>query len=475
MKVAMYVFNDCTTDARVLREAAALAGAGHTVTIVARRDHAGTPSREARDGFEIVRLPIPAGPHLIWLFLRYPARARRQAGSRMTGSFRRGPRGLPAALGSVGIGLAALLWSALRVPIDWVVGGLVRAAGRSPTPGADLVEWLARWRWGTLGWARDAARIVPDADVHHGHDLSGLPAAVRAVAAHPGSQAIYDSHEIFLESRTNALRPRWVRRRFAAIEQAWIRRTAAIVTVNDALAEELGRRYATPRIVAVRNCSPRWTPPDVPEDRIRRAAAIDEDAPVALYHGGFFAHRGLEQLAEAILEPGLEGVHAVYLGYGSERERLAQMAADQRYGGRLHVLGPVAPEEVVPWVAGADVEVMAIQPSTLNHRLSTPNKMFEALAAGTPVVASDFPEMRRILAEDPSGALGELCDPTDPASVAGAIRAVISHSSESSAALRARCLAAAHRRWNWETEAGALLGLYDDLGRAGAETPVEVP
>ena len=279
---------------------------------------------------------------------------------------------------------------------------------------------------------------------------------------------MYDSHEIFLESRSNATRPAWLRRRFGAIEAGWIRRTVAVVTVNDAIARELARRYPVPRIVAVHNCPPRWDPPAEPEERIRRATGIPADAPIALYHGTFSPYRGLEQLAEAILEPGLERVHAVYLGYGSERRAIEALAAERRFGGRLHVLGPVSPEEVVPWVAGADVDVMALQPSTLNHILSTPNKLFESLAAGTPVVASDFPELRRIVADDPAGPLGELCDPSDPGAVAASIRAIVALPAGPRAELRARCLTAAHERWNWETEAPRLVGLYDDLAREAA-------
>jgi glycogen(starch) synthase len=458
----MYVFNDCRTDTRVLREAAALAAAGHEVTVVARLDDRATPSREQRDGFEIVRIPVPAGLHLAWTFLRYPWRALPIAADRIAIARRHPTRGVADLAGGAALGLSAVGWSVVRAP--FALGGrLIRhALGWTPAPRSDLIDWLVRWRWGTLGWARAAADVAPDADIHHGHDLSGLPAAVEARRRH-GGRAVYDSHEIFLESGSNATRPGWVRGRFAKQEQAWIHETAALVTVNQALAVELARRYDTPTIVVVHNCPPRWSPPPVDDGRLRDAAGIDAGIPIALYHGVFSPHRGLEELAEAICQPALESVRAVYLGYGSQRSMLKRLSADPRFGGRVRIVDPVPPEEVVDWVSGADVDVIALQPSTINHVLSTPNKLFEALAAGVPVVASDFPGLRAIVEDDPDGPLGELCDPVDPVSIAAAIRRVLDLPPGDQADLRRRCLKAAHERWNWETESIALTVLYDRL------------
>jgi glycosyltransferase involved in cell wall biosynthesis len=461
----MYVYNDCRTDARVLREAAALAAAGHVVTVVARLDDAATPERETRDGFEIVRLRVPPGPHLAWTFARYPWRGRAAVGRLFHSG--RGRGGARSVVAGVALGAVVLAWSIVRAPFFAAGGLLRRAVRRPPPPGGDLLDWLVRWRWRTLGWARAAADVVPDAQVHHGHDLSGLPAAVEARRRHGGA-AVYDSHEIFLESGSNAHRPAWIRRRFARQEQAWIRDTTALVTVNHALAAELARRYAVPRTVVVHNCPPRWTPPRLPDERLRRAIGLGAGARIALYHGAFSPHRGLEQLAEAILQPGMETTHAAYLGYGVQRPLLDRLVTDPRFGGRVHVVGPVPPDDVVGWVSGADVDVMALQPSTLNHVLSTPNKLFEALAAGVPVVASDFPGLRTVIVDDPDGPLGELCDPADPAQVAAAIRRTLDRDPASVADLRARCLRAAHERWNWETESAALIGLYADLARDAA-------
>jgi glycosyltransferase involved in cell wall biosynthesis len=469
-RVVMFVFNDCTTDARVLREAESLAAAGHQVTIMARpRDVTATGvERERRAGFEIVRIPLPQGWKRWWVLLRYPWRARGWVRFRLVYDLRRGPPGWGEAAAIVLVGLLALPWVIIRGSFYLLFKQLRRGA----PAGGDTLDWLVRWRYSIVGWARAAAAAAPEADVYHGHDLSGLPGAIAGAARHPGSAVVYDSHEIYVESGRIARLPRWVRSLLARRERGWIATAAALVTVNESLAEDLARRYRPRRVVVIRNCPARWTPPSPRPPLLRDAAGIPPGAPIALYHGGFSAHRGMEELAEALLEPGLERVHAAYLGYGSERANLVHRAADQRYGGRLHVLDAVPPAELPPWVASADVGVMPIQRSTLNHYLSTPNKLFESLAAGVPVVVSDFPEMRRIVMEDPDGPLGATCDPADPASVARAIRSVIDLDPVLADDLRRRCLAAAHERYNWETEVSRLLSLYADLA-AALEPPAQ--
>ncbi|MBI2763958.1 MAG: glycosyltransferase [Chloroflexi bacterium] len=549
-RVVMFVFNDCRTDSRVLREAGSLAAAGHDVTIIARPTDAASTvgEREEHDGFAIVRVPIPPGHRLFRLWLRYPWRITNWAIPRA----RRGFGRMPGGLADLGIAALAILasaplsvvrgpfylraryrnrtaaehsassspaaespatklptptadespgaidsptadgspaWSPTPAPDD--SPGAIEAPATAteaspigaPSPGVERtamaepptarrapwrrpspVEWLVRWRWVITAWARSAAAAAGPADVYHGHDLTGLAAAIAAAQIHAGARIVYDSHEIYLESGANADQPAWLRRLMVRLERRWIGACVALVTVNDSLAEELGRRYQPVLTIVVHNCPPRSEAPTADTgDLIRAATGIPPDQPIALYHGAFSRHRGLEQLAEAVNEPGLERVHAVFLGYGGMRADLDALAAGPTAPGRIHVLSAVPPDELGRWVASADVGVMVIQPSTLNHRMSTPNKLFECLAAGIPVVASDFPEMRRIVCGDPAGPLGRVVRPDDVPGLAAAIRSIVTASPADRAALRDRCRQAASERWNWETESARLVRLYAGL------------
>lgn len=424
----MFVRNDLSADARVLKEAATLAGAGHVVTLIGALPVESPVKRDrwTRDGFEVLRVRLPRYRRW-WRWVRAPWR--------LADRVRR----------------------------------LVRPVAAIHGPARlDTLDWLAAWWLGNLGWARAAGRAAPPAEVYHGHDLTGLPAAVQA-ARRNGGRIVYDSHELFLASGSFLGRPRWALERIDRQERRWAARATALVTVNAALAERLGPRLRIGRVVIVHNCPPRPASELRPSDMLRRAAFVSAKVPLVVHHGGFRAHRGLEVLADAFLRPELADAHLAFLGFGPLREELDRRAADPRAGGRIHVLDPVPPSDVVGWISSADLEAMPLQPEPLNYYLSTPNKMFESLTAGIPVVASDFPGIRRVLLDDADAPLGAVCDPTDPASVAAAIRSILDLPDDARAALRDRCRRAARERWNWETEGAKLVALYADLEREPAQ------
>jgi len=455
----MYVFNDATNDSRVLREAAALAAVGHDVTLMARaRDiEADVEEVEERDGFTIVRVPLIGPWRTWWRAARGWKFALKLVARTMLEEARHFPLGWLRVLGLVGSLIAVLPYSIVRRSMRIVRGWLGHPVDRR----GGNVAYVRRWVLLLGDWTTTAVARAPAADVHHGHDLTGLAAAARA-ANRDNASLVYDSHELFLESADHALRWRAIRRTLGRIERRWAGAASAVVTVNEGVAGQLAERIHPPRIVVVHNCPPRWDPPEPRPDLFRQTLPIPPEAPIALYHGRLTVNRGIEPLTEALLEPGMEHVHGVVMGYGPLREQIEEIAASDRLQGRLHVVDAVAPDELLPWVASADVGVVAIHRSTLNHWLSTPNKLFECIAAGTPVVASDFPEIRRVVM-DPGGALGVLCEPSDVVDVARGIRSIVDAPPAERNALRARCLNAAHGRWNWETESAKLLDLYAEL------------
>ena len=419
----MFVANNMVSDRRVIREAATVAAAGFAVTVhaIAQRREKLPLTEQHPDGFTIVRHRLGLIPPVL------PIRPR----------------------------LLALLlhpfWCALAV-------AAVARKVRLPFAGAALLA--IRW----TSWATLAARGANSAQILHAHDLSGALPALATLRTNPSAVLLYDSHEVFLESGRWAKSPGFIRRLLATrFEQPALRRAAALIAVNPQVIEELAKRYEIPeRQVVTYNCPPAWNP-EPRGTELRAAIGVGADAQVILYHGGFSAHRGLEELLVAIRDPRLAAAHLVFLGYGPLEATLRAAAAEPALAGRVHVLKAVAPEVLDRWVSGADVGMCTVLPSTLNHRISTPNKLFESIGAGVPVVASDFTTMRDILLGDPDGPLGAVCDPTNAHDVATAIHSILSMSPSERAALRARCIHAATVRWNWEVQAARLTELYTSL------------
>lgn len=460
-RVVMFVRNDCTTDIRVLREASTLLQHGFETTIVAVLPDATKPlpAEEMRDGVRIIRVAVPSNLAQPWRQIRYyPWRVIMAAARGFPSSSRRSPSPRLHVLTAIGAALL-LPYAAFRAAIYTAD----KAAYLPKASRDDGLDWLIRWRYSMLGWARAAAAKAPNADVYHGHDLTGLPAALEARRRTGGTaRVVYDSHELFMEAGSTARQAGWARRVLARLERRWIAQVDGLITVNDSIAEELRRRYGAPPAVIIRNTPPRQPIRDRP-DHLRRAAEIPTGAPIILYHGGFQRDRGLEVLAQAMLRPQLAEAHLVYMGFGPLQGSLESLAHEPRFRGRLHVLPPVPPSDLLDWVASADVSAMPNQPNTLNERYSTPNKLFESIAVGTPVVSSDFPERRRIVLDDPDGPLGVVCDPTDPDALAVALGEVLALDPVAAADLRRRCQKAATERWNWEIQTERLIALYDRL------------
>ena len=225
-------------------------------------------------------------------------------------------------------------------------------------------------------------------------------------------------------------------------EARFARRSDTVVTVSEPIRRVLVDRYRLAHTAVVYSCPPTRRV-DEPDPRLRRALGLEDAVPLVIAHGRLTVHRGLEQLCDAMRET-VTGAHLAVLGYGPLFHQLKLDSERGYWAGRLHLLEAVEPDDLLDWLSGADLAAMPIQPSTLNHFFSAPNKLFEALNAGLPVVAPDFPVFRTVL-QDEAGLLGALVDPTNPLAIQRAIEEVLGRSSAERAELRRRCLRARPR------------------------------
>jgi glycosyltransferase involved in cell wall biosynthesis len=419
--VALLPNNPFLTDSRVWKIAGTLGGAGYDVTVVARAQD-DLPARQVEDGFTVLRVRQPKP----FPWLPTP--------------------GLPpgeehgAAGGSGGSGAAGPVLKARRV--------VHASAGR----GAQALRYLRL----TQAWAVEVVKAVPWADVWQAEGLVTLPLAAE-LRRRRGGLAIYDSRDLDVQAGRFAKLPGPWRALLERRETALARSMDALTCASEPYAKVLGEAWGRMPTV-VWNGPPDFEPPDPPERRWHERLGLDPSLKVVLFLGLTMPGRGIAELCRAIGE--VPGAVLVVAGFGTDYARYASEAAGMPHADRIFFPGGVTPAEILPMIASADISAMPVQGDTLNHQLNTPTKLFDAMGAGVPVVASDLPGMGPIVR---ATGCGELCDPDSPADIARAIRVILDASPERRAEYRAAALAAARGPYSWEKQATTLLGVYDEL------------
>jgi glycosyltransferase involved in cell wall biosynthesis len=284
------------------------------------------------------------------------------------------------------------------------------------------------------------------------HDLPMLPVALHAAALH-GAKVVYDSHELFAEQEFSATE----RCMWRALEARTIGRCNAVMAVNPSVARELMQRYGVPHVEVVYNAE---RCDDLPQrsHRLHDAFGLPSLARVLLFQGGLSTGRQLEALVGAMAMVQVPDLHLVILGDGPLQPTLQKLAAAPGAQGRVHLHPAVPQSQLLAWTAAADAGVIPYQPTCLNNLYCTPNKLFEFIAAGLPILASDLPEIRAIVS---GHGIGQLADLSSTDTIARAIDDFFADlarlQSWRGAVLRARDLL------NWDVEGVKVVQLYESL------------
>jgi glycosyltransferase involved in cell wall biosynthesis len=236
----------------------------------------------------------------------------------------------------------------------------------------------------------------------------------------------------------------------------------AVVTVHEPYKAQLTARGVEERRIAVVMNSPEESL--IAGVKRSPAPAGDGEFTVA-YHGTITRWYGVDLLVQAIgLLRGQERrVRAVILGEGDELETVRELAAELGVGDSVSFSNRYLPiEEALGTVAGTDCGVISSRPSEIN-RFILPNKLFEYVALGIPVVSARLETVAAHFDDDEL----TFCRPGDPASLAGAMAWVMD---ECAAAKRKSVRAQARaERYRWDTSRSRYLDVLHDLrtGRVG--------
>jgi len=257
-------------------------------------------------------------------------------------------------------------------------------------------------------------RVRPD--VIHCHDLDTLPVgwwAARSLRA----RLVFDAHENYPDMMAGHL-PALAVKALRALERWLVRRCDLVITVGNRLAEHY-RNIGAPEVSVVGN----WKDPadfEFPPEtiaRTRRELGLAEGKIAICFIANLGPERPLEPLLKAVAN---DDRFACVIGGDGSQAGLARQYAEKN--DNIVYLGRVAPERVPLMTAACDVVYYGFDETNPNAKWSAPNKLYEAIAAGKPVLTGDFGEIGQTVRENRCGIIGDL---RTPAGLAGALSRLV--------------------------------------------------
>lgn len=303
-------------------------------------------------------------------------------------------------------------------------------------------------------WRTFVAAYRENADVYDARDAYPLFVA-HAVATLRGSAVVYDSDELATGRNWSvASNPlwSWAMRRY----EGFFARRSVVITSDYGRADAIEQLYGIPRPAVVLNVPNRMETID-PDERFR-ARALGDRRYVLLYQGVVIPNRGLPEMVAAMAQ--LPECRLAIVGYGSLLEQLRADVAASELAGAVEFFDPVPFQTLMRYTAAADIGVIPLIGSCRSYRTAAPNKLFEYMMASIPVVATDLPDMARVVRETKCGTL--IAEPVTSDSIASAVRELID-GSEPLASVGERGRAAALDRYNWERERYVLLDAFSEV------------
>jgi glycosyltransferase involved in cell wall biosynthesis len=260
---------------------------------------------------------------------------------------------------------------------------------------------------------------------------------------------VYDSHEYFTGVPEIEHRPfvKWV---WKSIEKAIFPRLTHVMTVSDSIASKYDEEYSI-RPITIRNCS-QVTRQIIPFTR--KEMDIDPNHLLLILQGsGINKDRGGMELIDAISKT--ENVSLLIVGSGDEYERLIQKVVKLQLNDKIKFFPKVPWHVLMKYTRSADAGISLDKNTNLNYLFSLPNKLFDYLSAGIPVISTDLPEITKIIKEYNCGMLVSEATPEE---ISKAI--LILRDNRSLLADLKRNSLIASESVNWENESKKVEELY---------------
>lgn len=312
---------------------------------------------------------------------------------------------------------------------------------------------LAPFKWAEL--ALRIALTYRKADAWHCNDAEAFGMGLLAKRLRSGLKLVYDCHEF--ESERNG-KPTWLSKAVRRMETRYIRKAEEVIVVSPSIQAAYESRYIEQgmrRISLVRNV-PNARSGNGATQPLRTNLGLESDDFVAIYQGALTINRGIETLLA--MAPQLNGsrIHLVFMGYGMLEPQVMEAV---HQNANVHFQPAVPYEQVLDYTGDADVGLVSVKPVCLSYLYCLPNKLFESIQAGIPVLVNDLPDCVALVDEFGIGA--RVANDTPDGWYAALVEA-----ESKSPAWKVQAIGGmreAQVALNWENESHRLTAIYDRL------------
>lgn len=281
-------------------------------------------------------------------------------------------------------------------------------------------------------------------DILNANDLDTLLANY-GIARLKRVPLVYDSHEYFTEVpelvNRKLTRSVWVR-----LERLLFPRLKHVYTVNQSLAHIYQAQYQVP-VKVIRNVPLPIIPKDPPEK---------VDPPILLYQGALNVGRGIELMIQAMRH--LEAFQLWIIGRGDIEEKLRALTKAEKLSNRVSFKGFIPFERLNAFTCMASLGFSLEEDLGANYHYASPNKVYDYIQNGVPVLVSDLPEMRYLVEKYHVGEVLPRHMRT-PEALADHVKRIFSQQHN---LLYHRNTLEAGQSLNWEAEKHQLLAIYKE-------------
>ena len=250
-------------------------------------------------------------------------------------------------------------------------------------------------------------------DVLWSNDLDTLLANYRA-SKWKNKKLIFDSHEYFTEVPELIDRPK-VQRFWKRIEQKIVPNLTNILTVSQSIVNLYQKEYNI-EVKLLRNV------PLLKKHKIDVENIKIEGKRTLIYQGAINVNRGIEHMIEAMHY--IDNSILYILGKGDISTKIADLISELKLEEKVKMLGEIPLEKLHGYTKQADLGLSLEEDKGLNYRFALPNKLFDYIHAGLPVLVADLPEMKNLVV---NYQLGEVLEKNEPKQIAEKIKAMLNN------------------------------------------------